>query len=137
MVVRRTEGEALTVGVQTPLRASNQVQRVRVYTGSKHQPTLVQVDPSLDKLIDLGVFSPLARPMLGALRWVHGFVGNYGVSIILVTVLIKILLWPLTQKSFGPPFFSGPSEANHSAPLRMIGGRLQSVSTLLTAVGQL
>lgn len=100
VVVRRTEGEALTVGVQTPLHASNQVQRVRVYTGPKHQPTLVQVDPSLDKLIDLGVFSPLARPMLGALRWVNGFVGNYGVSIILVTVLIKILLWPLTQKSY-------------------------------------
>jgi YidC/Oxa1 family membrane protein insertase len=100
VVVRRTEGEALTVGVQTPLQAPNQVQSVRVYTGPKHQPTLVQIEPSLDKLIDLGVFSPLARPMLGALRWVHGFVGNYGVSIILVTVLIKILLWPLTQKSY-------------------------------------
>jgi hypothetical protein len=45
--------------------------------------------------------------------------------------------WPLTQYSFGPPFFSGPSLANHSAPLTMIEGRLQSVSTLLTAVGLL
>jgi hypothetical protein len=44
---------------------------------------------------------------------------------------------PLTQYNFGPPFFSGPSEANHSAPLVMIDGRLQSVSTLLTAVGLL
>ena len=42
---------------------------------------------------------------------------------------------PLTQYSFGPPFFSGPSAAYHSAPWRMIDGTLQSVSTLLTAVG--
>ena len=44
---------------------------------------------------------------------------------------------PLTQNSFGPPFFSGPRPANHSAPFIRIDGRLQSVSTLLTAVGQL
>ena len=47
------------------------------------------------------------------------------------------LTWPLTQNSFGPPFFSGPSAANHSAPFSRIDGRLQSVSTLLTAVGAL
>ena len=40
------------------------------------------------------------------------------------------------QKSFGPPFFSGPIFANHSAPCSMMSGTLQSVSTLLTAVGQ-
>src|SRR5512138_232356 len=45
------------------------------------------------------------------------------------------LTCPLTQYSFGPPFFSGPSEAYHSGPLVMIAGTLQSVSTLLTAVG--
>src|SRR5262249_39646730 len=43
--------------------------------------------------------------------------------------------WPLTQYSFGPPFFSGPSAAYHSAPLATMIGTLQSVSTLLTAVG--
>src|SRR3954468_4889899 len=44
--------------------------------------------------------------------------------------------WPLTQNSFGPPFFSGPSPANHSGPFTTMLGTLQSVSTLLTAVGQ-
>src|SRR5580765_6777130 len=42
--------------------------------------------------------------------------------------------WPLTQYSFGPPFFSGPTEAYHSAPFATMMGTLQSVSTLLTAV---
>src|SRR5919205_4409768 len=45
------------------------------------------------------------------------------------------LTWPLTQYSFGPPFFSGPSAAYHSGPFWTISGTLQSVSTLLTAVG--
>ena len=44
---------------------------------------------------------------------------------------------PLTQYSFGPPFFSGPSFANQSAPFETMSGTLQSVSTLLTAVGLL
>src|SRR6478672_1251239 len=43
--------------------------------------------------------------------------------------------WPLTQYSFGPPFFSGPTEANHSAPRETMIGTLHSVSTLLTALG--
>ena len=43
--------------------------------------------------------------------------------------------WPLTQYNFGPPFFSGPSDAYHSAPLDTIDGTLHNVSTLLTAVG--
>src|SRR5215813_1297720 len=42
--------------------------------------------------------------------------------------------WPLTQYSFGPPFFSGPSDVYHSTPFEMITGTLQSVSTLFTAL---
>src|SRR5580765_4497814 len=45
------------------------------------------------------------------------------------------LTWPLTQYSLGPPFFSGPRAAYHSAPLDTMSGTLHSVSTLLTAVG--
>src|SRR5919204_4115258 len=45
------------------------------------------------------------------------------------------LTWPLTQYSFGPPFFSGPRPAYHSGPLDTISGTLHSVSTLFTAVG--
>src|SRR5436190_16339701 len=45
------------------------------------------------------------------------------------------LTCPLTQYSFGPPFFSGPIPAYHSGPLETMSGTLQRVSTLLTAVG--
>src|SRR5204863_8344954 len=43
--------------------------------------------------------------------------------------------WPLTQYSFGPPFFSGPSPEYHSGPFFTMSGTLHSVSTLFTAVG--
>ncbi len=45
------------------------------------------------------------------------------------------LTWPLTQYSFGPPFFSGPTDVYHSAPRETITGTLHNVSTLFTALG--
>lgn len=91
---------ALNVVVRTPLFPDNPQQTVQVYVGPKEEPLLEAVEPSLSKVIDLGFFSPMARPMLQLLRLVNRWVHNYGVSIILVTVLIKIVFWPLTHKSY-------------------------------------
>lgn len=91
---------ALNVVVRTPLFPDNPQQTVQVYVGPKEEPLLEAVEPSLTKVIDLGFFSPMARPMLQLLRLVNRWVHNYGVSIILVTVLIKIVFWPLTHKSY-------------------------------------
>lgn len=100
VVVQRLEGEALQIGLRTPLNPDRTTQTVRVYVGPKSQPLLEAADPSLDKVIDLGFFSPLARPMLQFLRLLDGLVHNYGVTIILATILIKIVFWPLTQTSY-------------------------------------
>jgi len=100
VMARRLEGDALEVGLRTPLTPDRAKQTVRVYVGPKSQPLLEAADPSLDKLIDLGFFSPLARPMLQFLRLLNGLVHNYGVTIILTTILIKIVFWPLTQTSY-------------------------------------
>ena len=91
---------ALNVAVRTPLLPDNPQQTMQVYVGPKEEPLLEAVDPSLSKVIDLGFFSPMARPMLQLLRLVNRWVHNYGISIILVTVLIKIVFWPLTHKSY-------------------------------------
>jgi YidC/Oxa1 family membrane protein insertase len=99
-VVRRVQQDALEVGVRTPLTESSSRQVVRVYVGPKSFRLLEPVAPSLSKLIDLGFFSVMARPMLRLLVWVNNWVHNYGVTIILVTILIKIVLWPLTQTSY-------------------------------------
>ena len=91
---------ALSVAVRSPLLPDRPQQTVQVYVGPKEEPLLEAVEPSLTKVIDLGFFSPMARPMLQLLRLVNRWVHNYGVSIILVTVLIKIVFWPLTHKSY-------------------------------------
>jgi len=100
VVAQRLEGDALVVGLRTPLHPDRTTQTVRVYVGPKSQPLLEAAEPSLDKLIDLGFFSPLARPMLQFLRLLDGLVHNYGVTIMLATLLIKIAFWPLTQTSY-------------------------------------
>jgi len=100
VIARRLEGDTLEVGLRTPLTQDRARQTVRVYVGPKSQPLLEAAEPSLDKLIDLGFFSPLARPMLQFLRLLNGLVHNYGVTIMLATILIKIAFWPLTQTSY-------------------------------------
>jgi YidC/Oxa1 family membrane protein insertase len=99
-VVRRVREDALEVGVRTPLASGRLRQVVNVYVGPKAYKLLEAVNPSLNKLIDLGFFSVMARPMLRLLVWVNNWVQNYGITIILVTILIKVVLWPLTQTSY-------------------------------------
>ena len=45
------------------------------------------------------MFAILAVPLLGALQWVNGFVGNYGWAIVILTILINLVMWPLRHKS--------------------------------------
>ena len=70
------------------------------YFGPRDLDVLKTVDHHLSKIIDFGFFSILAYPLLDVLKFFYGYVGNYGVAIILLTVIIKILFWPLTQKSY-------------------------------------
>ena len=72
---------------------------VRVFVGPKQFEALKAINPEFTKVIDFGMFAILAVPLLGALQWVHGFVGNYGFSIIILTILINLVMWPLRHKS--------------------------------------
>jgi YidC/Oxa1 family membrane protein insertase len=72
---------------------------VRAYFGPKELRILRQVDPTLDNTIDLGWFQLFAYPLLKLLKFFYEYVKNYGVAIILLTVLIKILTYPLNYKS--------------------------------------
>jgi YidC/Oxa1 family membrane protein insertase len=71
---------------------------MKVYFGPKEIPSLKAVDPTLEQSVDFGFFTVIAYPILMALRWIYGVVHNYGVAIILLTILIKILTFPLTYK---------------------------------------
>jgi len=71
----------------------------RFYVGPKHFDTLKQTDPDLVRAIWFGMFAFLSVPLLSALNWVHGFIGNYGWSIIALTVIINAAMFPLRHKS--------------------------------------
>lgn len=72
-----------------------------LYFGPRDLDVLKGLDHQLSKAIDFGWFSLIATPLLHVLKFFYSFVGNYGVAIILLTVIIKLIFWPLTQKSYG------------------------------------
>jgi YidC/Oxa1 family membrane protein insertase len=71
------------------------------YWGAKAYERLVALPYGLDKTVDFGIFGIVARPLLVGLHWIYNnIVRNYGWAIVLMTVLIKIVLLPLTHKSY-------------------------------------
>lgn len=74
--------------------------RYLAYFGPAEIETLKAVGHDLDQAVDLGWFSILARPFFGVMAFFYGLVGNYGWAIIILTVIIKLLFWPLTNKSY-------------------------------------
>lgn len=71
-----------------------------LYTGPKDLDHLDAAGHSLRRALDLGWFTVVALPLLQLLRFTYRFTGNHGVDIVLLTVLIKLLFYPLTKKSF-------------------------------------
>lgn len=72
---------------------------VRFFIGPKDFDVLAAVNRPLVKAIHFGMWDFLAVPLLRALKWVDGFVGNYGWSIIILTILINLAMFPLRHKS--------------------------------------
>ena len=69
-----------------------------LYLGPKDLGVLGKVRPGMEKLIDYGWFAILVQPLLWSLKAIQGVVRNWGVAILVITVLIKLLLYPLTHK---------------------------------------
>ncbi|MDX2168363.1 MAG: membrane protein insertase YidC [Deltaproteobacteria bacterium] len=92
--------EPQSVETQVLLPSGTFAAQAELYLGPKDIDRLERVGHGLRKAVDLGWFTFIALPMLQALRFLHAFTGNYGVAIILLTVIIKLLFYPLTKKSF-------------------------------------
>ena len=70
-----------------------------LFVGPTLHGQLVKTDPTLGYLDDYGFFTILARPLFWLLSRVHGVTGNWGVAIIIVTILLKLLFYPLSEAS--------------------------------------
>ena len=74
---------------------------LRLFVGPKQLETLqaAGINGELAKTINFGIFTVLVMPLLQALKWLFGFVGNYGWAIIILTVIINLVMFPLRHKS--------------------------------------
>ncbi len=68
------------------------------YIGPKTYETLKSIDPILVHAIEYGFFTFIAAPMFSVLYWLHGIFGNWGWAIIALTIIIRLLMFPLTYK---------------------------------------
>jgi len=71
-----------------------------LYLGPRDLYILKALNKKLEKAINFGWFDIIAKPLLVTLRFFNKYLFNYGLSIILLTIIIKILFWPLTHKSY-------------------------------------
>ena len=92
-----TAGVVVPVGAIAP-GASGSV-TVPAYIGPQETDTLEKVAPGLDLVVDYGWLTIIAAPLFWILKWIHGMVGNWGAAIILLTVLIKLVFYPLNAKA--------------------------------------
>ncbi|KGT48942.1 MULTISPECIES: membrane protein insertase YidC [unclassified Acinetobacter] len=70
------------------------------YSGPKIQSELKDLAVGLNQTVDYGWLWPIAKLLFLGLQFFHGLVGNWGWAIILLTVLVKVILWPLSSKSY-------------------------------------
>lgn len=86
-------GQSIAVGTTATLG-------MNVYTGPKQQERMQAAAPYLERTVDYGWLWFIAEPIFYALRWIQSFVGNWGFSIILLTMCIKLLFFKLSAHSY-------------------------------------
>lgn len=70
----------------------------RIFFGPKKQDMLQEIGYSLARAVNFGWFDVIAKPALWLLNMFYSVINNYGIAIILVTVLFKAIFWPISQK---------------------------------------
>lgn len=102
-VVMRDPMEEAVVGPEggstaISVRGAAGTHKMTVYGGPKQQASLEAVGGELKYLVDFGFFSPIARPIFWMLKKLYAVIGNYGVAIILLTIMIRVPFIPLVNK---------------------------------------
>ena len=87
-----------------------------LFVGPKLQSQLAPLGRNLERTVDFGILTVLAQPLFTGLNYVHKLIGNWGWSIIIVTALIKLLFYPLSQAS-----------GRSMAKMRAVGPRMKQI----------
>jgi len=99
----RLDGGLYTAGVRyasAPIApGATGVVHASLYVGPQDQEPLGKLAKGLDLVVDYGIFTIIAAPLFWLLKWLHGLLGNWGWSIIVMTILIKSAFYPLNHAS--------------------------------------
>lgn len=82
------------------LAGSDTAGAFKIYTGPKSYSLLQDHGFELKRLIDFGWFGFISAPLLSLLHWFYGVFGNYGLAVVVLTILVKWLLFPLNSASY-------------------------------------
>jgi YidC/Oxa1 family membrane protein insertase len=114
IVPKENEGLGLTIGMKDekvmytraihPVRSipggGEAVYRYELYLGPKVSDLLKELNVEAEKVVRFGWFTVIAKVLLRFMNLTHKVTNNYGVDIIIISALLKILFWPLTKKSY-------------------------------------
>ena len=87
--------EFVSFGIE-PIRSDAPL---KFFAGPKDFDVLAAIDQQFVRAIDFGMFAVLVMPLLQSLKWINGYVGNYGWAIIFLTIIINAFMFPLRHKS--------------------------------------
>lgn len=97
-------GELYAAGVIVPVPTIEPGTKVStkmvLYAGPQEQDNISKLAPGLDLVVDYGMLTVIATPIFWVVQLIYKFVQNWGIAIILLTVLIKLAFYPLSAKSY-------------------------------------
>ncbi|MGB5834644.1 MAG: membrane protein insertase YidC [Thiohalocapsa sp.] len=101
---KAVDGQRFIIGMYSPTVAvppgDNHVFTSRLFAGPKLQDALAQITPGLELAVDYGWLTVIAEPIFWLLNKIHSLVGNWGWAIIILTILIKLAFYKLSETSY-------------------------------------
>lgn len=113
-------GELFAAGVIVPVGTiepgAKKSTKMSLYAGPQEQDTISKLAPGLDLVVDYGWLTVIAAPLFWIIQLIYKLVQNWGLAIILLTILIKMAFYPLSAKSY-----------RSMAAMRVISPKLQKL----------
>jgi YidC/Oxa1 family membrane protein insertase len=102
--VGKVEQNLYRIGLQTPLTplaaGASHIEKTRLFIGPQEETLLEKIAPGFDLIKDYGYLTVIAKPIFWLLEQIHSYVANWGWAIVILTLLIKLLFYPLSAASY-------------------------------------
>jgi len=108
-IIKEPRGLEASINYPALTISANQTveRQFTIYAGPKQEKLLAKAGHRTDLIMDFGFWNYISRALLRIMNFIHGIIapivperlGKYAMSLVLMTILIKVVFWPLTQKS--------------------------------------